>query len=285
MAYLQDIYHRNDTAGLPELVRESEVRRLLEEVGYTIVAFDTQYPRVRWKNADTYLSLETHSSKYPRSTEGLSNFEAMLFRTTAGLVLLDANVLLGRELQVVVDESPKFDRYQIINFILDNLSDAAFLRGPKFIFAHIGSPHEPYIFSQEGQFVPDQDDYIPGYRDAVIYVNARVLSAVDSILANSTSPPIIILQGDHGGSETQSDSRRMHILNAYYLPDRGAAQLYPSITPVNSFRLILDAYLGAKLGLLPDVSYFSDWTDNFDFRVVPNTRPGCESENTAAPTD
>ena len=34
-----------------------------------------------------------------------------------------------------------------------------------------------------------------------------------------------------------------------------ADALYPSISPVNTFRLILDRYFGTRLGLLPDRGY------------------------------
>ena len=42
------------------------------------------------------------------------------------------------------------------------------------------------------------------------------------------------------------------ILNAYHLPGVDAKDLYPGITPVNTFRLILKVYFGANLELLPD---------------------------------
>jgi hypothetical protein len=50
---------------------------------------------------------------------------------------------------------------------------------------------------------------------------------------------------------------RTPILNAYYLPEGGERLLYPSISPVNSFRVVLNAYFGAELPLLPDNTYFT----------------------------
>ena len=57
----------------------------------------------------------------------------------------------------------------------------------------------------------------------------------------------------------------MRILNAYYLPDSGAKRLYSSITPVNTFRLILNQYFKTKYKLLEDVSYFSPLENAYDF--------------------
>jgi hypothetical protein len=48
----------------------------------------------------------------------------------------------------------------------------------------------------------------------------------------------------------------MSILNAYYFPNGKAASLYDSVTPVNSFRLVLNAYFGAHCSLAEDRSYF-----------------------------
>jgi hypothetical protein len=50
---------------------------------------------------------------------------------------------------------------------------------------------------------------------------------------------------------------RTSILNAYYLPGDGKNKLYPSISPVNSFRIVLNTYFGAELPLLPDRTYFT----------------------------
>ena len=64
---------------------------------------------------------------------------------------------------------------------------------------------------------------------------------------------------------------KMGILNAYYLPGVDSSLLYPSITPVNSFRLAFDLYFGTHLGLLPDVSYtYVDYNHPYQFLDVTN---------------
>ena len=45
----------------------------------------------------------------------------------------------------------------------------------------------------------------------------------------------------------------------HYLPGPDPAPLYPSISPVNSFRAILTSLGLADLPLVPDRSYFSDY--------------------------
>jgi len=45
------------------------------------------------------------------------------------------------------------------------------------------------------------------------------------------------------------------ILNAYYFPDQDYSDLYDSISPVNSFRVVLNRYLGAAYPILEDLTF------------------------------
>jgi hypothetical protein len=178
-----------------------------------------------------------------------------------------------------------------ILYALDELEDMPSIRGPKFVFAHILAPHEPFVFGAKGEIVErktpfalnhdvesqDTEAYIRGYRDQVEYLNSRVGPLVKKMIAQSKTPPIIIIQGDHGSlARVSSPNARMTILNAYYLPAGGEQRLYESISPVNSFRVIFDHYFGGKLDLLKDVSYFYN-TKNNQFSISPNENPSCGS--------
>jgi hypothetical protein len=46
--------------------------------------------------------------------------------------------------------------------------------------------------------------------------------------------------------------------------------LYPTITPVNTFRLVFNDYFGGRYELLPDISYFSPVPKLYEFSEVPN---------------
>ena len=108
------------------------------------------------------------------------------------------------------------------------------------------------------------------YRDQVIYINSRMQEILPKIIENSSRPPIIVLQGDHGPTVASSPRSRMSNLNAYFFPDAAEA-VYPTITPVNTFRVIFNTYFGQNLELLDDVSLYSDYTDPFNFKVIQNT--------------
>ena len=104
-------------------------------------------------------------------------------------------------------------------------------------------------------------------------IDSQIQPVIEGILAKSKTPPVIIIQADHGpgayliweSPEQSNLQERFSILNAYYLPDGGEAALYPSITPVNSFRVVLNQLFNAGLELLPDKNYFTTWKHPYEF--------------------
>ena len=171
--------------------------------------------------------------------------------------------------------------------IFSRLAEVPRIEGPKFVFAHVISPHPPYLFDANGDPVPDAELEITGkvwaqtedYLNQLIFVSKKLQELVDAILSRSEVSPIIILQADHGPASTfyRPDSggwdhptetnlrERMRIFNAYHLPAGGDDLLYDTITPVNTFRLIFDFYFGADCGLLDDRSYYSPEEYLYDF--------------------
>ncbi len=167
------------------------------------------------------------------------------------------------------------------------LADVHKINGPKFVFAHILVPHPPYLFGSNGEPVPESELKMSGsvweqkkdYLNQMEFVNTKVEMLVREIISKSETPPIIILQADHGTASTfsQADSggwdrptekmlnERMRILNAYYLPEDGSSHLYDSITPVNTFRLIFDLYFDTNYKLLTDLSYYSNYEKPYKF--------------------
>lgn len=160
------------------------------------------------------------------------------------------------------------------------------IREPTFTFAHVTIPHPPILFDADGKWVDGAALEAAGdvYRDVehfvgqLEYASKRALDVIDAIVAKSSRPPIIVLAGDHGSptqlrhpnnwTTPQEEGRsaiqeRMGNLNAYFFPDRNYSRLYPSITPVNSFRLIFNQYFGLNYDLLPDRSYFSNYKQFF----------------------
>ena len=118
-------------------------------------------------------------------------------------------------------------------------------------------PQEPF-----GREIKSTEKAIRRYTGQIAYTNKRILEAVDRILKDEEEPPVIILQGDHGFRRLPPDHPAQQrvvssILNAYYLPPTAGELPGPSISPVNSFRLVFNGYLGGRFGYLPDESYYS----------------------------
>jgi len=170
-----------------------------------------------------------------------------------------------------------------ILYQFDQLEKIPALPGPKFVLAHILIPHPPFIFDSEcnsypgrGRIAPDSS--IEGYINQMICGNSKVTEMVENILADSPNPPVIVIQADEGpyarkypmppgrfNFKDASDNtlkERFWILNALYLPGADASDLYPSITPVNTFRFIFKQYFGADLDLIPDINYIYEDEDH-----------------------
>lgn len=154
---------------------------------------------------------------------------------------------------------------------------------PTFVFAHLLATHPPYVFDADGSYLPVSEVHNRSekvnYVKQLIFINGEVEALIDELLSRSKVPPIIVLQADEGPLEDQLDfssfkwqeaseaqlREKMRILNAYYLPNANTSGLYPSISPVNSFRLIFDLYFGADFALLPDKSYAYSVDRPYDF--------------------
>lgn len=270
----------NPTQHWPSLSR-SKVRRLLECRGYYVAAFDSGYYWSGWRDADLFLN-PTSGRKETTALAGLNAFEAQLVNTTILRVAVDAAIALPSFLSPDI-QNPADEHRQRILYAFDTLEGSvSALPSPKFVFAHIVSPHTPFVFGPDGEWRDVEGPFTLVEREAtsvleseaypaqVQYINKRILSAVDALLASypSERQPVILIQADHGTGSGEVD--RMRILNAYYLPDGGDRHLHNTISPVNSFRVVFNHYFGANFELLPDVSCYSTYDHLYDFRVITN---------------
>ena len=146
---------------------------------------------------------------------------------------------------------------------------------PRFIFAHVMSPHVPIVFGPNGEpasgwpcfpadctiFYGGQtygDDIIAPTRDQVAYVDRIVADTARVILSRSAAPPVVIVMSDHGGRHDFFDPDEMlRSLFLAYSPDRPG--LFPDdMTPINLLPRILNTYADADLPLATEESYLVD---------------------------
>jgi hypothetical protein len=287
MNFLQDLIpdlDPNDTTreALWNLIQHSKIRTALEAIGYKTVAFPTGLSGTDLQDADVYYSAGRMDEIV--SLSAVTPFESMLVYNSAGLIVTDGFIVLP---SFFPDLNYPYEvrRARTLN-AFDRLSDIPDLEGPHFVFAHIIAPHPPFVFDRDGNPVepnqpfslgfaygtyrPEQlETWVEGYAEQLAFVNKRLQQIIEDILATSDTPPIIILQADHGPkAETKVPytHERLAILNAYYLPGGGTDLLYPSISPVNSFRIVFNHYFGGKFDLLEDRSFWSQYSRPYEFK-------------------
>jgi hypothetical protein len=240
-------------------MQDHRVWRFLKSRGYRFVHFGT------WWGS-------TSHNRYADENVNrlmLSEFATILFRTT---MVYPISAALG------FDSHREQWRRALYKF--DKLAEMPEAESPVFVFAHFLLPHEPYVFDRNGAFVARfkqiRKGTKAGFVDQLAFTNTKLRWLIDRLLVESGTPPIIILQADEGPHPPEnfesidevSDLRaRFRILNAYDLPRTDSSAWYPSITPVNSFRVVFNHCFGTDLELVPDTSYdyvggrFADITD------------------------
>lgn len=124
--------------------------------------------------------------------------------------------------------------------------------GKTFVYAHINMPHDAYCDRNGEPFGRNfAGDEKKKYIETIMFTNKLLIETVKKILADSKTPPVIIIHGDHG-SRMFDREEKYSILSAYYFQDRDYSLLYDSISPVNTYRVINRKYFKSTIKLLPD---------------------------------
>lgn len=265
LTYLDDLAARmgpdsNDHGPVFELMQDHVLGRFLQSQGYRFVQVGSPYGPTK---------VNAHADQNPR-LDSASGFAGAIF---------DESVLpaLARRTGLVTATPVRERYYETARFqqaTLDGLVEAP---GPKLVFAHFLLPHPPYVFAADGSFVPEEDDghkVAQEYGRQLTYTDTMIEALVTRLQALPVERrPIIVVQADEGPYPDRfahntlnfdwatATSAELHmkygILNAYDLPGLDQTGLYPGITPVNSFRLILGRYFGTDTPPLPDREYTS----------------------------
>lgn len=134
---------------------------------------------------------------------------------------------------------------------------------PKFVYCHVMAPHGPYIFHQDGTFVQDsiyvRIDDKKAYLNQLIYTRQLLKSAINTIFKKDTLNKIIVVAGDHGYRDygvKEKIPQTFENLHAIYFYDKNYQSLHDTLTPVNTFRIVLNQYFHEQLVLLRDTSIF-----------------------------
>ncbi len=245
-----------------------EVQQFLDNLGYRFI-----YAGTFWSPMGRHPSAEINYVYDKTKSEFLE-------------VLERATIL--RALEVLATDGEydwRLNRWNQTLYELRSLRHASTLAGPKFIHTQLALDHEPYVFHPDGSFITADEErsltHEEQYVEQLQYTNTQMLAWVDQLLdVPEDERPIIVLLADEGPwpagyrrnersfdwtTATAQDLRqKFGIMNAVYLPGKSAEEVgfYDSITPVNEFRVLFNAYFGLDLALLPDRNYI--WPNQSD---------------------
>ena len=267
----------------PMAIINSKVRAYFKQVGYQFVSGRGYLPENNITNSDIYLNY--FQDNKGRDDLSQKRFSALYLNTTLLRVLtelynqnptkysrlpfwFDFNLQANQQL-----EEATFWYYQN-NYMFDSLEKIPEKPGAYLVYAHINAPHGPYVYQSDGSFQYPLGNPLPPdvektlYAHEITYLDKRILEVVDAILKTSNPQPVIILQADHGMHNFTSGLDIHKILSAYYLPGDLNTPPYPTITPVNNFRLIIKNYFDPAMPLSPDILYVK-YTN--DYVSVPSS--------------
>jgi len=255
-----------DRSTLYQMIDENKIMKFLKSRGYVAFNFNSGWgPTISIKEADVNMCMKDRFSDSP--------FIGMIIKTS----ILNPVYVKFFELD---------NRERILCTFSEIPKVALQIDAPVFVFAHLLIPHAPFIFGPNGEEVSAETlemgieswENKKGYLDQVIFGDKKIKKVIEEIINKSETPPIIIIQADHGSGHTMiwgnPDQNmlmeRHRILNAYYFPLGGEEVLYEGITPVNTFRQLFNYYFDEKYELLEDTIYFSRYKTPYDFKDITN---------------
>jgi hypothetical protein len=251
-------------------INDGPVLPRFREEGYEVVAFSSSFEEPALRSADRWID-----------TSDLNEFEVNLLRRTILRPLLP---LIAPDWVSSSYRSRVESEFRQLAAIAGERSDR-----PKFVFGHLPSPHTPWVHHADGtpRTVLDIDAtwaetpantgldlqaLVSGYSGQVSWTDRQLLATIDAILANSASPPVIVVFGDHGswiGADGGDIRLRFLPLFAARLPD-GGAPFPDDIQLMNVFPILFNEVFGDDIPLVADTPSYMFGADDFRLIAVPD---------------
>jgi hypothetical protein len=238
------------------LVKNNRAARFLKTRGYKYVLFPSEW----WAaSANSPLADETFDA-YP-------NFELAheISRTELRLATLRSSLLRyahGGEREPISIEQHIVRSFEALHEVPANPV-------PTFTFAHVLLPHVPYLLDESchplehgisDDMEADTPEQRADYVGQVRCVDRLVLALVTALVLRSSTPPVILVVGDHGSrfadvgfyghperASTAFIRERFGAFGAFYLPAGGDSAFYQPVTLVNVLGNVLRYYFNADL--------------------------------------
>jgi len=281
MRYLDELPKKHGTNPVSniaarQLIYDNEVTRKLKACGYTIINFASTWEGT---NENFQADITYKSTQY--------------FKIFGKNISFDENTIIFLQTTLLSPfiKEVWFDTLRAHTLsTLQKLPGIPFLKGKKFTIVHLIAPHPPYVFTAEGYPVQgNQTEFskenMDKYLNQLVFISNQILPVLQKIIKNSSTPPVIILQSDHGPGSLLGKSgewpknyskeglkERSSILYAVYFPDKDYNQFYDSITSVNTFRIVFDKYFNEDLKLLPDKIFYTGFEKLYEFKDITSIK-------------
>ena len=246
-------------------ILKSPTLRIFNENNYNIIMADSHIPLAKCDEIVKHCIIG-------------NNFYYVFFLSTPIKLLLRSIQLRFPSLKEFIQsigESSNFFRKASMDprYIVDTSLNYS---QPYFLFAHSDVAHPPYIYNEDcsrkdvgdidifkDTSTTNNDNLRAQYVSQLQCANKQMLEAVDKII-DKDKDAIIIIQSDHGWhtqnqyhTDISSWSKSQYlewysVLNALRIPSHCNDVLYPSISPVNTFRVVFSCIGFRRFDLLPD---------------------------------
>jgi hypothetical protein len=281
MRHLTDVAADARTRRGPDLVRfvrrqisDNRAFSAFHDAGFRTVSIASGFEEVSIRDVDRYVD-----------TGQLNEFEILFLRTTGARALLEGPLagLLSAQHR---------DRVRgVLGAVADVLDEAA--DRPRLVFAHVPSPHAPFVFGQPSDRSLDlrtyfedaaaqrgmsRAEYEATYVAQLRVVSTLTIEALDRVLERRSRPTAVVLLSDHGSAagmdwnDVEGSDLRERSANLLAFRSPGVSlDVADGMTLVNVFPTLLDAYAGVHLPRQPDTSYA--WSGGyFDLVEIPSER-------------
>jgi hypothetical protein len=235
----KEFTNRKQQRSIYNQINHNEVMQKLAEKGYEIINLSL----FRLQNTKPIISY--HNNFVHTS---LLNF---LFSKTFLFRIHDA---FGKQMIAAKDYQDRIlQPFEYLKKISKNIHTK-----PQFVYLHLFAPHEPYIFDRNGklQTAAQQKNAKNAYLEQLLFTNQLILEGTKSIIANNNRPALILVTGDHGFRDLETEPAKtqeaLTTSTFFYFPDQKYDLLYDSMSSVNLFRAVLNKAIGTKLPYLPE---------------------------------
>ena len=247
---LQQYSLSDDPAVTSAALDNNKVMQVLKSYGYTTAVLNMFFQGI---SADYSLNYD------PQQVSGMAadEFKQAFFGDTM------FNAFSGYFLSASAAEQKQRD---LILYTLNQTANLPNVKSPKFVYTHLLLPHEPYIFDQNGNLLPPEDNYDNHFYQGQYEYTAKLAEDLITKLlakADPANPPVIIIQSDEGARNIQRRDQNniilggvlenypidnaYYILNAMYLPGYDTTQLPSNLPPIDTFVVLLNHYLDAGI--------------------------------------